>query len=654
MESQDRPNFRETIQHDFIASLVVFLVALPLCMGIAIASGVPVALGLITGIVGGLVVGLLAGSPLQVSGPAAGLTVIVYDLVQKHGLEMLGIIVLLAGLIQVIAGLLRIGQWFRAVSPAVIRGMLSGIGVLIFASQFHVMIDDKPRGSGLTNLLTIPESVVKALEWPELRSRDDRRFHTETLKQIGDLHLRQTIVDEQLAEIFPHHLHEMPANAKVDLSAVVVEQQRITDTLQEIVEKLQTKRAQSRNPKKAEAIREAARKALADSQAALAALKQGEGVEALKQQDHAVESLAELSSRLRNHNLAAWIGVITILIVVLWQSFAPGRLRIVPGPLIAVIVATAISCFVILPVLYVEVPDRLTDEIFLPHWAVLENAPWPAILGAALLIAAVASAETLLCANAVDQMHQGPRTKYDKELWAQGVGNMVCGFLGALPMTGVIVRSSVNVQAGAKTRLSAFLHGVWLLVFVVWFSHLLRLIPTASLAAILVYTGYKLFNPKTFAELKRFGWGEVGIYTATLCTIVVVDLLTGVIVGIVLAAAKLLYTFSHLNVDLDVDATQSAAKMRLEGAATFIRLPRLADELERVPPGAELHVDFQRLNYIDHACLDLLMNWAKQHESSGGRLVIDWDSLHARFNHQPGIQKEMVEPAEQPQTQPNS
>src|SRR3712207_4540913 len=150
---------------DVLASVVVFLVALPLCMGVAIASGVPPALGLITGIVGGLVVGTLGGSPLQVSGPAAGLTVLIWDFLRPYaergepgrGLALLGLAVLLAGAIQLTMGLLRLGQWFRAVSPAVIHGMLAGIGMLIFASQFHVMVDDTPKGSGLRNLLHIPE-----------------------------------------------------------------------------------------------------------------------------------------------------------------------------------------------------------------------------------------------------------------------------------------------------------------------------------------------------------------------------------------------------------------------------------------------------------------------------------------------------------------
>src|SRR5918997_814771 len=149
--------------NDFIGSIVVFLVALPLCMGISIASGVPPALGLITGMVGGIIVGSLAGAPLQVSGPAAGLTVLVFEIVRDHGSAALGPVVLLAGLVQFIAGLLKVGGWFRAMSPAVIYGMLAGIGVLIFASQFHVMLDDKPKGSGIRNLLSIPTAIFNGV-----------------------------------------------------------------------------------------------------------------------------------------------------------------------------------------------------------------------------------------------------------------------------------------------------------------------------------------------------------------------------------------------------------------------------------------------------------------------------------------------------------
>ncbi|MCA9266900.1 MAG: SulP family inorganic anion transporter, partial [Planctomycetales bacterium] len=270
-------------------------------------------------------------------------------------------------------------------------------------------------------------------------------------------------------------------------------------------------------------------------------------------------------------------------------------------------------------------------EIRFPTSAVLQNAPWAELFNAAIFMAVVASAETLLCATAVDQMHRGPRTRYDQELLAQGVGNTVCGLLGALPMTGVIVRSSANVQAGGQSRMSTILHGLWLLLFVAALAFLLRMIPTACLAAILVYTGYKLIDPKSLKELWKVGPSEVAIYAATVLVIVFEDLLMGVIVGIVLSAIKLLVTFSKLKTDLSIDSANGKAVLRLAGAATFLRLPQLAAALERVPGQAELHVDLRGLDYIDHACLELLANWSQQHESTGGTLVMDWDWLHARF-----------------------
>jgi MFS superfamily sulfate permease-like transporter len=142
-------------------------------------------------------------------------------------------------------------------------------------------------------------------------------------------------------------------------------------------------------------------------------------------------------------------------------------------------------------------------------------------------------------------------------------------------------------------------------------------------------------NPRHLKELRNYGWGEVGIYLVTLITIVVADLLTGVVVGVALSAAKLLYTFSHLITSVELDSTSNRTILSLEGAATFLRLPRLAAALEKVPANAELHVDLQRLDYIDHACIDLLMSWAKCHEATGGSLVVDWNSLHAQFHRDP-------------------
>jgi MFS superfamily sulfate permease-like transporter len=631
--NSERQSFFATVQQNVLPSVAVFLVALPLCMGIAIASGVPVAAGLITGIVGGLVVGTLSGAPLQVSGPAAGLTVIIYGIVQEFGLETLGTIVLGAGVIQIVAGLFGLGQWFRAVSPAVVKGMLAGIGLLIIASQFHVMIDDKPKESGLENLLTIPQAIAKGIGMPEPSTAEQRAHRTQLLKDIGMLHERQSEVEDAVIAAVPHQAAEASTpkvSAKeIDLSYLVDRQRDVNAALSQVVTKIDQLQIPADSLAK---VRRASDVALEANQKALATLETGNGAAAVEAQHAASEKLQGLLARLKDHQWAAKVGVVTIVILLLWNFLARGRMKMVPAPLIAVSAVTAAAFYWGLPVLYVEVPDSLLDSVRLPSLNVLQDRnPW-GILQAAAVVALIASAETLLCATAVDQLQRGRRTNYDRELWAQGVGNTICGLLGALPMTGVIVRSAANIQAGATSRVSAVLHGAWLLIFVSLLGFVLRAIPIASLAAVLVYTGYKLLDLKHLKELRKYGWGEVVIFMATFIGIVVTDLLTGVIIGVVLSAAKLLYTFSHFSAKLDTESDAERSVLSLEGTATFLRLPVLANALEQVPPNAELHVELERLNYIDHACLNLMMCWAKQHEAVGGRLVIDWNSLHAQFS----------------------
>ena len=493
------------LRHDAFASVVVFLVALPLCMGIAVASGVPPAAGIITGIIGGLIVGALAGSPLQVSGPAAGLTVIVYEIIQEHGMERLAIVIMLAGIIQMKWAWLQLGQWFRAVSPAVVHGMLGGIGVLIFASQFHIMIDDTPQGSGLANLLTLPSAVWKGL------------------------------VDDE--------------------------------------------------------------------------------------------------STPTNHHLAGRIGVLTIGGIVLWNLYAPRMLKPIPSVLVGVSLATLATVSLNLDIAQVKVRDDLLSIVQWPSLQSLSHILDPAIIGEALALALIASVETLLSATAVDQLHTGPRTRYNKELFAQGVGNVLCGFLGALPVTGVIVRSAANVEAGARSRVTAIMHGGWLLLFVFLLPAILRLIPTASLGAVLVFTGYKLMNVGVVKELKRYGKSEVLIYAITLCTIVATNLLTGVLIGVGLAMAKLLYTTQNLQTDFEHSAANGTLTLTLTGIGTFVSLPRLATALEEVPPLAVLKVHFAALRHIDHACLNLLESWQKLHEATGGQVHLDWNKLR-RISYQ--------------------
>jgi MFS superfamily sulfate permease-like transporter len=642
-------------RQDFLASIVVFLVALPLCMGIAIASGVPVAAGLITGIVGGLLVGWIAGAPLQVSGPAAGLTVIVYDLVQRHGLEVLGIAVLIAGLLQLVAGLLRFGRWFRAVSPAVIHGMLAGIGVLILSSQFHVMVDDAPKGSGIRNLVSIPDAIMKGLPIPELGTVEERTARRDLLKQFGALHEQQVQLRELAAEripsarndpdladgVEPEHSPQLPMKSQRD--SLAVRQQELSDRLAVLISTLDLPLVAEtvRNPAELKVVRN---QSLEHMQVALNDLHEGNAAAVRESQANLQHSLESVLSELKNHDWAAKIGLLTIVALVLWKVVVPAKLKLVPAPLVAIVIATVSTAILTLPVIYVEVPDNLWSEIHFPLLSVLQSVPLGAVVQAGIVLAVVASAETLLCATAVDQMQFGTRTNYDRELAAQGIGNMICGVFGALPMTGVIVRSSANVEAGGRTRLSTILHGLWLLVFVSLLAFILRMIPTAALAAMLVYTGYKLVNFKVIRELQQYGWTEVAIYASTVIMIVCTDLLTGVLTGVALSAVKLLHKFSRLKVHLEVQPDGREAILRLVGAATFIRLPRLATVLERVPPETELRVDFERLTYIDHACLDLLKNWSKQHERTGGTLVIDWESLHANFHgnkpHSPQLPRE--------------
>jgi MFS superfamily sulfate permease-like transporter len=491
---------RGTLAQDLMASVVVCLVALPLCMGIAIASGVPPATGLITGVIGGIVAGALSGCPLQVSGPAAGLAVIVYELVQKFGLAGLGPIIVLAGIIQFSAGLLKAGQLFRAMAPAVIYGMLAGIGVLIFGAQFHVMVDDKPHANGIENLLSIPTAIQKG--------------------------------------IFP-----------VDGSS---------------------------------------------------------------------------------HHIAAVLGVATIVVLLGWTKFAPRKLKWIPGALVAVAVSTAVAQVLALPVRRVDLPDGFLASLHLPPFNSFQSVLQLDAFIAALTIAFVASAETLLSATAVDQMHDGPRTNYDKELRSQGVGNVISGLLGGIPMTGVIVRSATNVAAGARTRRSTMLHGVWLLLLVAAFPFVLRMVPTASLAAVLVYTGYKLVNPQNVKKLLHYGGVPVFIYAATLITIVLTDLLTGILTGLALSVVKVLYGLTHMQVRI-TSRSHGRIDLHIIGAATFIRMPSLVDALNALPQNEAVHIHFDRLVYIDHACMDALYAWKRQRSEKGAPVVMEWSDLMAHY-----------------------
>lgn len=198
-------------------------------------------------------------------------------------------------------------------------------------------------------------------------------------------------------------------------------------------------------------------------------------------------------------------------------------------------------------------------------------------------------------------------------------------------MTGVIVRSSANVEAGAQTRLSTVFHGVWLLALVLFFPQLLSVIPTASLAAILVYTGYKLVNPKYVKRLGLYGKAPIFVYAATVVGIVTTDLLTGVVIGVVFSMLNLLYTFTHFETDLNIDEVNGRADLYLIGAATFVRLPKLIAALDGVPPNIPLHVHLNQLSCIDHAAMEILAGWEQQRAQSGNTLIVEREELTSRY-----------------------
>ncbi|CAM5600032.1 SulP family inorganic anion transporter OS=Streptomyces rochei OX=1928 GN=G3I25_29155 PE=3 SV=1 [Streptomyces rochei] len=469
------------LRQDFTASLVVFLVALPLCVGVAVASGVPAELGLVTGIVGGLVTGLLPGSSLQVSGPAAGLTVLVFGAVDSYGLAALGVIVLATGLIQLAMGALKLGRWFRAISLSVVEGMLAGIALVLIAGQLYSAAGLEAPSSGVDKLIGLPGAAADALGSTE-----------------------------------------------------------------------------------------------------------------------ALTSLA--------------LGAGTVAVMVLWKRLPKGA-QTVPGALAAVGLATAVTAAFGLSVATVEV-SGLLDVIQPPGADAFGELANVGLLGTIVAFTLIASAESLFSAAAVDRLHKGPRTEYNKELMAQGAGNTVCGVLGALPMTAVIVRSSANVSAGARTKASRVMHGVWLLLFAALLPSVLALIPLPALAGILVHAGWKLIPFRSIVPLWRDHRGEALILVVTAVSIVAVNMFEGVLIGLALSVVKTAWEASHLKLEI-VDKGAGPIQAHLTGNATFLRLPKILESLEALPQDRPVELDLSGLHHLDHACRTALENWAERHSSAG-------------------------------------
>lgn len=465
-----------TLRRDLPASLVVFLIAIPLSLGIALASGAPIMAGLIAAAVGGIVVGLLGGSPLQVSGPAAGLTVIVFTQVQEFGWPVMCAITALAGVIQLALGSLKVARGALAISPAVVHGMLAGIGVVIAIAQIHVVLGGKPEASALRNLTDLPA-------------------------QIADL-----------------------------------------------------------------------------------------------------------------HGAATFLGLLTIGILMAWRVL-PRRAQAVPAPLVAVTLATLVSVLFRMDVPRVDLPRHL----FLEHdWPKLPTQGWSAFFVAAATIAVVASVESLLSAVAVDRLHEGKRSDLDREMVGQGAGNLVSGLLGGLPVTGVIVRSSANVAAGAASRGSAVFHGVWVLVFVAVLGGLIERIPLSVLAGLLVYVGVNLVKPGHIRELQDHR--QAPIYFATVAGVVFTNLLAGVGIGVGLMVLMTLRKLA--NTRIRHETTDGRHHFRIDGTLTFASVPQLTRALSVVPDGAPVDIDLS-VDFLDHAAFESLHTWRLMHEQRGGKVDID-------------------------------
>ncbi|MGH3787451.1 MAG: SulP family inorganic anion transporter [Pseudonocardiaceae bacterium] len=471
------------LRYDLPASLVVLLVAVPLSLGIAVASGAPVMAGLIAAAVGGIVAGLLGGSPLQVSGPAAGLTVVVADLIAQFGWGVTCAITVAAGLLQVLFGVSKVARSALAISPPVVQAMLAGIGITIVLGQLHVLLGGTAGTDAITNIVELPAQLLNI------------------------------------------------------------------------------------------------------------------------------------------HDQAALVGLAVIAVLLIWPRL-PRPLPHIPAPLVAVVGTTALATMLAVDVERVVLPGSLLDSLSLPD---VPGGMWGGVLTGVLTVAVIASVESLLSAVAVDKMGKGGKTNFDRELVGQGTANMVSGTLGGLPVTGVIVRSSTNVAAGARTRASTVAHGVWVIVFTVLLVGLIELIPLAVLAGLLVVIGLRLVKLAHLRSARRRG--ELVIYLVTVTGVVFLNLLEGVLIGLGLSLLMLLRRVVWSGVRAEKvrpgsDDEPAGWRVVVEGTLSFLSIPRLSRVLAQVPRGSHVVVEMV-VDFLDHAAYEHLATWRRQHEANGGTVVVD-------------------------------
>lgn len=471
---------------DLMSGLVVFLVALPLCLGIALASGAPMLAGIISGVIGGVVVGVLSGSHISVSGPAAGLTAIIIAQLALLGgnYQAFLVSVVLAGLLQIVFGVLKIGSFANCVPNNVILGLLAAIGLILIIGQ-------TPRLLGTTK--------------------------------------------EELIQVWQH-----------------------------------------------------------DPIALFSSLDQG----------------------------AAYIGILSVIIILGWDKLKPKKLPI-PSALLAVVIAGILnfilvkleSSFAVTTQNLIRLPQILgsSEPIFsFPDFSFLNNTQ---IYIGAVTIAIVASLETLLNLEAADKMDPLKRiSPPNRELVAQGVGNTLSGLVGGMPLTSVIVRSSVNANSGAKTKFSAVFHGVLLIIAVLFLTPLINFVPLSALAAILLLTGYKLAKPSLFVSFYKKGWKQFLPFIVTVIAIIATDLLIGIVIGLTLSVMFILYNNLHRGVRTvhENHVHGMITRIELSQNVSFLNRAALVFALSKIKDGETVVIDASQTYYIDPDLYSVIQDFQKE------------------------------------------
>lgn len=528
--TQPKGIFRE-LKYDGPAGLVVFLVALPLCLGIALASGAPLFSGLIAGIVGGIVVASFSGSPLSVSGPAAGLTAIVLSALTDLGsFDIFLMAVVLAGAMQVALGFAKAGIIGYYFPSGVIKGMLAAIGLILILTQI-------PHALGYD---------VKAM-----------------------------------------------ADEVVDM----VEQKGRTFPL--------------------------------------------------------IEGIKTIWLATQNYELGAIIiSLVSLAILIVWDTAFLKKyqfFKLVPGALIAVVVGTLLNQLfiasagqlalggnhlVVLPV--ADSPQAFISFFTLPDFSSLTN---PKVYIVAVTLALVASIESLLSVEAADKLDPYKRnTPTNQELKAQGIGNMISGLIGGLPITAVIVRSSANINSGARTKMSAIIHGFLLLACAIFIPNILNLIPLSCLAALLLTVGYKLAKISLFKEMYHQGWRQLAPFLTTIIVILMTNLLVGIGVGMVLAIFFILkdnyktpYFFKH-----DDRTTDEVYLLELSEHVSFLNKGSIQLTLDNLPKGAQIVIDGTKTVQIDYDVQEVIYNFwsnANQREITVELKNVDFSGFKPSSGH---------------------